>query len=409
MNRLYLLSAALLLLIAGAALFALMTATIEEEATEQLVSNEKRIVKALKQGQPVPNLMPVMEVKKTTGYSKEQLTLKDTVFYDPLEGETETFLQMTSVRRINDDFYKITLRQMVVERLHSLTTIGLSLAIVMLLLLLFLAFANRVIYRKLWAPFYTSLRALKSFSIYQSKPLQLDESKISEFSELNTAIYGLTEKTRTDFRALKEFSENASHEMQTPLAVIQAKLDELLQESGLDEQQAVRIQAAYSAGQKLSKLNQTLLLLTKIENRQFIYTEALDLREVVERQLQESEDFLQDRQLQLYYTTGAPVTAVANPALAETLVSNLLRNAIRHNIPGGEISVALAEKSLTVSNSGKPLPHAPAMLFERFRKADPSSGSLGLGLSIVRTICHLYGWQVQYEARQTTHTLRITF
>lgn len=408
-NRIYTLFATLLFLVGGIILFIRITGIIEEEAAEQLLSNEQRIALKLKHGQPFTELSPVIEITRLGRPLAEHIALKDTIFYDEFEAEVENFLQLTSIRNINGQAYRLVLRQMLVEPRDYLASIGLSLAVVLALLLVCLAVMNRVIYRKLWRPFYQALAALKGFSVYQNSPLPLKESKIQEFTELNTAITKLTGKVRSDFRALKEFSENASHEMQTPLAVIQTKLDELLQDAALSEQQASRIQVANTSVKKLARLNQTLLLLTKIENRQFIYTETVDVRLMMERQLKDSEDFIQDKGLRVSYAADTALTVTANPALVEILVSNLLRNAIKHNIPNGCIDITLTKYSLHISNSGKPLAHAPAVLFERFSKADPSSGSLGLGLAIVKTICTIYGWQIKYEANQCNHLLQVDF
>lgn len=405
-NRIYTLFATLLFLVGGVILFIRITGIIEEEAAEQLLSNEQRIALKLKLGQPYTELSPVIEITRLENPIAEHIALKDTMFYDEFEGEIEKFLQVTSSRNINGQAYRLVLRQMLVEPRDYLGSIGLSLAIVLALLLLCLAVINRVIYRKLWQPFYQGLAALKGFSVYQNSPLPLNESKIQEFTELNAAITNLTGKVRSDFHALKEFSENAAHEMQTPLAVIQAKLDELLQDENLSEQQASRIQVAHTSVNKLARLNQTLLLLTKIENRQFIYTEAVDVRLMIERQLQDSEDFIQGKGLRTAYTA---LTVMANPALVEILISNLLRNAIKHNISNGYINITLNGSSLIISNPGKMLLHAPALLFERFSKADPSSGSLGLGLAIVKTICNIYGWRVKYETNQHIHFLQVDF
>ncbi|WP_347159158.1 sensor histidine kinase [Pontibacter chitinilyticus] len=408
-NRWYVLSSAVLFLVAGAVLVQLFAGIIEEEASEQLLSIEQRITRRLEQGQPIPQLPPVIQITRLSDLRQESLVLKDTAFFDELENEVETFRQVASVRHIHGSAYRIVLRQMIVDRGDSMPTIGLSLGIVMLLLLLFLAVMNRAIYRQLWRPFYQSLEALRNFSVYQSAPLQLGSTKTTEFAELNAALAKLTEKTRSDFRALKEFSENASHEMQTPLAVIKARLDELLQEAELREEQATSIQAAHAAVKKLSRLNQTLLLLTKIENRQFIYTEAVDMAAIIQAQLNDSEDFILGKNLQVRCTTASAPVLTANPALVETLVSNLLRNAIRHNLPGGFVAIDLNKDRLRITNSGRPLACAPEKLFERFSKADASSHSLGLGLAIVQTICTLYGWRVRYEAAQDVHSLWVAF
>ncbi|ARS37562.1 sensor histidine kinase [Pontibacter actiniarum] len=408
-TRSYILFTSLLFLIAGGLLYGLLTDIIEQEATEQLLGNERRIAEQLRHGQHIINLPPVLEVSKLNRPIQESITVKDTIAFDNVENELEAFLQVSSVRNISGHSYRIVLRQMIVEPVEYMSTIGLSMAIVMVLLLMFTVLMNRIFFHQLWSAFYRSLATLKGFSVHQNTPLKLEDSSILEFSELNAAIGKLTEKARSDFRALKEFSENASHETQTPLAIIQARLDELLQDPALSEQQANHIQSAYVAAQKLSKLNQTLLLLTKIENQQFKNTELININDLIGRQISQLDDFVRDKGLQVHVNQQGTLTVLSNPALVDMLISNLLSNAIRHNVRKGFIEVMVTARSLTVKNSGVPLKGSPAKLFERFHKANPSSSSLGLGLAIVRSVCNLYGWQVQYQAEDNTHILLILF
>jgi signal transduction histidine kinase len=408
-NRTYVLFSSLLFLIAGALLYFVLTANIDHEANEQLLNTERRIAKQLERGQTPAAIPPVLEVTQLPTYQNEQLSVTDTAMYDNVEGEEETFRQVSSIRNINGQSYSIVLRQMVVEHAEYVVTIGGVLALIMGVLLICLTLINRSIYQTVWNPYYQTLDALKNFSLHQTSLLALPDTSIKEFKEMNAALHQLTEKARTDFMALKEFSENASHEMQTPLAVVQTKLDELLQDPALTEPQAKHIQTAGTAVQKLSKLNQTLLLLTKIENRQFIYTEQINIPELVQKIVVELEDFIQEKELDVTIQRLDDLGISANPALVDALLTNLLSNAIKHNVPKGFISITVKQKTLQVCNSGKPLTSSPAFLFERFSKADASSPSLGLGLAIVRTICHLYGWQVQYEVEQDRHRLEITF
>ncbi|KAA3436338.1 sensor histidine kinase [Rufibacter hautae] len=409
LNRTYILFSSLLFLVAGVLLYFFLTANIDYEAEEQLLNTERRIARQLTRGHTPTKLFPVLEVTQLAVHRPQGLTITDTTMFDQVEGEEETFRQVRSVRNINGHSYAIVLRQMVVQHSEYIMTIGCILVLVMGLLLVCLTLMNRSIHRTVWQSYYTTLEAVKNFSVHQPGPLQLQDSATQEFQEMHTALSRLTEKARLDYLALKEFSENASHEMQTPLAVLQNKLDELLQDLALIELQARHIQTAGTAVQKLSKLNQTLLLLTKIENRQFIHTETVCVTAFLCRQLDLLEDFLLEKKLQVTLEETAALKVSANPALVDVLLSNLLSNAIKHNNAHGCISIEIGKNRLLVSNSGKPLPYAPSLLFERFSKADAYSPSLGLGLAIVRTICHLYGWEVQYQVQKNRHSLEITF
>jgi signal transduction histidine kinase len=408
-NRSYFLFSSLLFLLAGVFLFFVLTSIIDEEVNEQLFNTEKRVVKQLQSGRIPTEIPPVLEVRLLLSPQQEQITVRDTAMYDNVEGEEETFREVSSVRNMEDRSYSIVVRQMIITHSSYLMTIGGILALVMGFLLLCLAIVNKTIFKKVWKPFYSTLDALKSFSVQQPGGLDLQKSNILEFREMNTVLVKLTDKASSDYRALREFTENASHEIQTPLAVIQNKLDELLQDPSLQEQQAKHLQIAGSAVQKLSKLNQTLLLLTKIENRQFIFTEKVNLISCILRQMELQEDFIDVKKLQVSLEVPSEYYVSAHPSLVDVLLTNLVGNAIKHNIPHGIVSIEMIHGSLRIANTGKELSVAPSLLFERFSKADASSSSLGLGLAIVQTICVLYGWQVKYEVNDGQHLLEVIF
>jgi signal transduction histidine kinase len=169
--------------------------------------------------------------------------------------------------------------------------ITLSVGIVVLLLIITVYFVNTIIMRNVWLPFYNNLETLKNFSVENDKGLELQQSNIDEFQELNNSLSKLTNKIKSDFNNLKEFTENASHEMQTPLAIMQSKSEILLQSENLTKNQVEQIRTIYQSVQRLSKLNKTLLLLAKIENRQFKDLETIEVNKVIEKQLEIFEDF----------------------------------------------------------------------------------------------------------------------
>jgi signal transduction histidine kinase len=410
-NRAYLLISTILLLVAGLLLFVLMRQFIGEEADEALQSDKVRISRHLEAGDLpfLSSIPPVLEVETLSSLQAESMRFSDTLMMDPVEQEEEPFRQLVAIETHHGVSYRIIIRQKKLENHDFLNSIGIALGIVLLLLLIGLQLLNRIVSRKIWNPFYENLNKLKAFSLREDQPLALADSDITEFQELKAAIGKLTDKVRSDYQNLKAFSENASHEMQTPLTIIRMKLDEALQDPDLSEEQAQQIQSAYSAADRLSRLNQSLLLLTRIENRQFEETDTFHPSASIRHQLEIMEDFMGVKGIELSVALSDTLLLRANPMLWEVLLSNLLGNAIRHCEEGGQIEIHLSEESLRMSNPGKPLSRSPESLFERFQKGDPASASPGLGLAIVKQICETYGWKITYEVLGSLHTIEIRF
>ena len=212
-----------------------------------------------------------------------------------------------------------------------------------------------------------------------------------------------------DFLHLKDFTENAAHEMQTPMAVIRSKLEALLQSPDFSEEQVHNIMAVYGASGRLTHLNKSLLLLARIENKQYQLNEQVDYGKVVSQHLDWFHELMEHQELTVSANVAPSLELQSNPVLADTLVSNLLKNAIRHNVEGGSISVELTPKHLLVANTGKPINFDPATLFDRFQKGDSSAEGTGLGLAIVKEAVEAHGWQVHYRHNDGHHSLEVDF
>ena len=403
-----LLLSSILLLLAGGILYGMLTSIIDEEVTEKLEINAERIAKEIEAGREVPSLPPVIEIEVLEAQNPEKITAKDTLLMDPIEEDLELFRELQLTKTIGDKAFRITVREVILEPHDYLNSIGLSLAVVFILLLIGLFLLNRRISKIVWKPFYQNLEAVKQFSLESAEDLKLQPSSIKEFQELNSTLEKLTGKISADFLSLKEFSENAAHEMQTPLAILQNKLDEALQDPNLGKVQAGIIQSSMAAVQRLSRLNQTLLLLTKLDNRQFSQTESIDLSVQIIQTLDQMDDFVQAKHLQLSHKLES-VSLKANPFLLDTLLNNLIGNAIRHNYEKGQINIELHPKSMQIANTSKVDVAEPEKMFDRFTKAEPSSSSPGLGLAIVRKICGTHNWSVTYRTEGEWHYLKIIF
>jgi signal transduction histidine kinase len=278
-----------------------------------------------------------------------------------------------------------------------------------MILLLFgtLFLANRLLLRRLWKPFYQTLAGMRQFNLSSRQALPIRDTVIDEFRDLDEVARQMTGQILKDYEMLKGFTDNASHEMQTPLAIINSRLDLLIQDHEVAETHHRPIQAMYDAIGRLRLLNQSLLLLTKIENQQFTRSDSIDMAPLIEEKLVQLEDPLRDRHLVVYKDLDRLHLPI-NGYLADILLNNLLLNAIRHNQEGGDLSIRLRESSLRITNSGPALSFDPATIFDRFVKGAHSGGT-GLGLAIVRQICDNYHFPIGYSYRDKMHVFEIQF
>ncbi len=292
------------------------------------------------------------------------------------------------------------------DLVRMIVTITLG-AVVFLLLVLFLV--NRFVLSRLWQPFNSTLTQVKHFNLSAKNELNLQHTSTTEFIELNKTILVMTDRVKKDYETLKNFSDNASHEMQTPLAVINSKLDVLIQDEFLTEFQMQQLQGIYNALDRLSHLNQSLLLLTKIENKQFNEEVKISLDELIKEKLFEFEELIDSKKISVT-TDLQPASTRGNRQLIDILINNLLINAIRYNVQHGNIFIKLAADELSISNSS----FLPALdeqgLFQRFyRHADTRQDGNGLGLSIAKQICTVMGYEINYRFQDSQHKFCICF
>jgi len=414
-SRTYLLLSVIIFILSGVMLYFVLTTVMNNRLDDKLMYNKEVITRVIKYDYPLTIFDEPEELSEAENkiYPNDTIIYKDTLIFHPIEGvegaeEYEKYRQLTSYETLQGKRYKIITRNSLVRNQDFISIITLSTVVIILLLLTGLLILNTQIAKKIWKPFYLNLDRLKNFSIQDQSPIELEVSDIEEFKELNSSIKSLTQKLQSDFNNLKEFSENASHEMQTPLAIMQSKIELLLQSSSFTKEQSKQLQSIYQAGQRLSKLNKTLLLLAKVENQQFSVKEEISLKSLIEKQLENYEDFIFNKNLKVD-TELSEQSITTNTVLADTLISNLLSNAIRHNIQNGTISITYIRDILIFSNTGNSLEQDPEILFNRFKKASNSKDSLGLGLAIVKKICEVNNWQISYSNEEKIHQISILF
>jgi len=372
---------------------------------EKLKDNLEAVEVQLAQESETTFFDPLSSVEKTN-IETEDITFSDTVIYNNREQEMEDYRQISAVKNINGKYYHIVLRKSKIESEDLLLTLAIVTLLGMFLLWLILLLVTRKLAKSLWQPFFANLERIKQFSVTSEKALQFEHTGIFEFDQLNTVVSGLTTQIIEDFRNQKQFSEDVSHELQTPLAIISSKLEGLLENPEIKEH-AETLNGIFASVRRLSRLNKAMILLRKIENNQFASEERTNLNKVVNEKLQEFSELITIKNLQLE-TISDNVMVVPIPlALAEILINNLLSNSINHTPKGGKIKLQINRQKLVICNSGTEAIPNPEKLFNRFYKGDPSSQSVGLGLAIVKKICDLNHLDIHYHFSEGQHCFEI--
>lgn len=335
--------------------------------------------------------------------------LSDTAIFDLVERKFIPFRQLTFTASSKGKLYKVQTRRAIIEQREVVAGVVLLEIVLFLALVAILTILNHRLSKRLWRPFYEILDALNDYKLDKPEALELKRNSVTEFNELASCIEKMTSKINHEFNVQKEFIENASHETQTPLAIIKSEMEVLLQSPALSEMQMQSISAAAIAANRLSKLNEALLILARIENRQFHVVEDICINDLLTHSLENFEELMAMKNIKLVNCLQDRLCTKMNRYLAEILVENLVNNAIKHNHSPGVIMVSVENDELLISNVGdRPRSHVD-LLFRRFFKANPQSASLGLGLPIVKAICDVYMFSVKYNYEDKFHCVTVGF
>lgn len=333
----------------------------------------------------------------------------DTLIYETVDQEWDEFRKLTTSLEAGGKYYKL---EIVVARLETheiVESVLRSLFIVFILIVIAFYLTSRYLSRRLWHPFYHTLRQLNNFEIDQSQSLTLVESRIEEFETLNKSIVDLTDRIRNTFINQKQFIENASHEMQTPLAITQSKLELLIEDPNLTEAQSEIVQTLINSTARLARLNKTLLLLSKIENQQFPEKENVLLKELIDEILVNFEEQQENLKIEVKTEIEAGTSIQTNRTMIDLLLTNLIKNSFFHNKQNGSIHIQADHNRFSISNSSEGDAIPQEKLFLRFYKQSVNKESWGLGLAMVKKICDLQSWKITYSIKGHQHQFIVNF
>lgn len=339
-----------------------------------------------------------------------QYSFSDTVILNTISKNYEFYRKLNYLKPIGSDKairYEVVRSTAPSDLMVMKFTLMLTVFPVIFFLILYLV--NRASTKYSLSVFYDTINKLRSFDVNKDNRLDLMTSDIDEFEQLNEVFNALDKKIKEDYERLKEYTENTSHELQTPLAIINAKLDELIQSDNLTEEQITSIAGLIETTNRLSKTNQALIFLAKLDHRVFADAENIDFNEIIRAQLENLEPFIEEAGLKVEMQSQMVLRKKMNASLAHTLIQNLLKNAIRHNIEDGFIKIDIKDQELQISNSGQLVSHEPEKMFGRFQKNSQHPQSLGIGLSIVKRICDISEITIRYEQKDNEHIFLLKF
>ncbi len=324
------------------------------------------------------------------------------------ELEIDRFRGLLSYITINGKPYKVTIETNVEETDETLLAIATITILFFIFMVLGFIILNKRIAKKIWQPFRNTLEKLKVFDLTKHQAIEFEKTDIEEFEELNTELSKVIEKNIEAFNQQKIFIENASHELQTPLALLKAKIDLLLQNQELTDAQSQIITSINSSLSRVTRINKNLLLLAKIENKQFTDSQPIQLAQLIEESTESLADYINQKGFVFDKNINTQLIVNCNPILLEILINNLLINAIQHNTSSGKIGIELSNGILSIHNTGYKALNTQT-IFKRFSQSSTTTANSGLGLAIAKEICNGYGWKIAYAYTNGLHYFTVTF
>lgn len=391
-----------------------------KESTDEGLENYKRqiIFKAqtdsaiLKQQAYDDGFFSIREITKLRALAVRDRYVDSLIYMqdaDDEELELEPVRMLTSVFEKDGRYYQLTVINPMVEEDDLIKELFWDAFVLYLILIASIVLINNFVLQRLWRPFYNFLDQLKKYRLGTHKTLPEVKTKTKEFTDLQNAVNVLLQHNLEAYEQQKEFIGNASHELQTPLAIATSKLELLIEKGNLENRQAESIAEIMSIIERLVRLNKSLLLLSKIENKQIFTNEKIFINKVVKQSISDLAEVAEFKNVVISISKETELVVDMDASLANIIISNLLRNAVFHNTPNGSVEIMISENSITVMNTGRTEPLDREKIFTRFFKSQTESTGTGLGLTIVKAICSIYGFSISYRYKNDRHNFELEF
>lgn len=407
----------IVVLTAWAALFYVaMVDEINDEVDDTLEDYSDLIITRSLAGKELPskdigsnNQYYLREVDNAYAVSRNQISYTDSMVYIVEKNETEPARILTTIfRNEAGRYFELVVSIPTIEKKDLIEAIFYLVLTLYVALLLAIILINVWVFRKSMKPLYVLLRWLEDNRLGRKRTELHNPTNVTEFCKLNDAVNAYAAHSEEVFEQQKQFIGNASHETQTPLAICRNRIELLMEDESLKEEQIDELAKTLQTLEHVTRLNKSLLLLSKIDNNQFGEETHVVMNDVLKHFLEDYKDVYEYRNIDVDMTEEGQFEVDMNEMLATMLVTNLLKNAFVHNTDGGNIKVSFSSDAMEFSNTGDDAPLDPQRIFDRFYQGKKREGSTGLGLAIVHSICQQSGLQIKYEYRDGMHCFRVS-
>lgn len=391
-----------------------MVDEINDEADDALDDYSEMIIVRMLAGRELPplnsgsnNSYSIIPVDEAYVDTHPHINYYDAEVYIPEKEETEPARILTTIFQDgSDNYYELKVATPTFEKEDLLRAILYWVVLLYILLLITTLTLTMWVFHRSMRPLYALLQWLDHYTPGQKNAPVPNDTRIREFNKLNAAAQQAVDRVENVFEQQKQFIGNASHELQTPLAVLGTRIEWLLDHASLNEEETGELLKMQRSLGHIVRLNKTLLLLTKIENGQFPESSTIDMGQLVEEQAELFKEIYAGRSLSCSVNIREDFSVKMNESLASTLTSNLLKNAFVHAEAGGHIAITVGTKQLSISNDGRQ-PLDAEHIFDRFFQGEKKEGSTGLGLALVKAVCRYYGLQLEYRYVDGQHTFTV--
>lgn len=234
-----------------------------------------------------------------------------------------------------------------------------------------------------------------------------DDTNVLEFKKLADTVRKAVYRFEHEYEERKIFIGNASHELQTPLAVCCNRLEMLLDRPDLNEDIAEEMVKLHRSLQHLIRLNKTLLLLSRIENDQFPPLKKVNMTPVLSDSLALNEEVYSHKSIVSSIEVDGDFICHINEQMASVLVSNLVKNAFVHSKPGSQVRIKISKSDFSVENQGD-ISLDKTRIFHRFYlPGGRKEGSTGLGLALAYSVCERSNLSLTYDFQENWHKFSV--
>jgi len=389
---------------------------INDEIDDSLEDYSEQIIIRFLAGEELPskssnsnNQYYLSEVTPEYAGSKPHISYIDSMVYIQHKRETEPARILTTIYKDEDEkYYELVVSTPTIEKKDLKEAILYWIIFLYVGLLFVIIIVNVWVYQRSNRPLHKLLAWMDEYKVGSKNTPLKNDTDITEFKKLNEAAVRNMKRAEEVFEEQKQFIGNASHEIQTPLAVCRNRIESLMEDDSLSQNQMEELAKTLQTLEYITKLNKSFLLLSKIDNRQFTENHPVEFNVIIKKFIADYQEVFSYMHIHSEIKETGIFKRQMNETLAGILINNLLKNSYRHNIENGNVFIEVSQSNIIFKNTGQDFALNSKLIFERFYQGNKKEGSTGLGLALVKSICEMEKLNIHYYFEDGLHCFEVS-